>query len=46
MRGEGIEAEALGNVPDLFEGRFQGIVLPTEPRERLGKMMGGAAPEA
>jgi simple sugar transport system ATP-binding protein len=26
----------------LYEGRLQGIVAPTEPRERIGQMMGGA----
>jgi simple sugar transport system ATP-binding protein len=27
----------------LYAGQFQGIVPPTEPRERIGQMMGGAA---
>ncbi len=27
----------------LFEGRLQGIVSPSEPRERIGQMMGGVS---
>jgi general nucleoside transport system ATP-binding protein len=34
--------ELSDRVGVLYEGRLQGIVAPTEPRERIGQMMGGA----